>query len=1085
MRPIELTISAFGPYAGIETVRFDELGNSGLYLVCGDTGAGKTTIFDAISFALYGRASGGDRETKTLRSDFASPNAETYVELTFSYRSKTYKVWRQPAYMRPKKRGEGYTPVKPDARLEFLDEREKKPVTKVTDVDAAIQDLLGIDRDQFGQIVMIAQGDFRRLLSANTEQRRTIFRKLFGTQQLERFEAELERRKKELKNEGDRIKQATAIHAGSIKFLPGDNRATLLQEKLRDDTLTLDWLVEMLEELNAEHAQAYGQATAKRDELKSETAELSLKLDRAGQRARIESELQTKEHALAERQAERPALEEHLREQAKTEPERQRLTDEAAQERETLKAYDEHDLALRAFHQAVALHQKNKDAQDAAQDTLTQKKTELEAAQAATERLTGADAAAAEAAAKVREAQKTCSEAQQCMDKHAQVDSHRAAMQQNRVLAAKAAQEKEAAERQVQGAQDAIQRLQTAVQQLENAPAHIEQAKATLERTHQAKNQAEESRSALESAIKESQAAENAAKAMQISYTQAQQSADKATAAWAQANKAFLDEQAGILAGKLELHTPCPVCGSLEHPHPATMAEHAPSQEDVEELYRIQSLKHQESNRASQEASQANAVAREKNEQAERLIQQWGTLEAIGKRLASTQQEEIEALDALDAAQKDANKLQAAKDSLLKAEEIRKKAEARANSHAERMNMLLTEAQVEEGKAESILNTLQEQDADKARAKLDHAKDELALAAKSLKHARAEQAAFAQAKETSQRLADECDAAQKALEQAASAAMDAFADAQSKKAQADALAKQLKRENKAQAEAFIQERTAAAQALTAAYETARAKLDANTAAVAEARSACDTLKQQLASLDQVGLSDLQAQHAQATKKLAESEELASILRTYVESNESAYNEVKKLASAHADTARFYGEMESLANTASGTLKSKARISFEIYVQSLYFDRVLEAANRRLLAMTNNRYELVRRIETTSMKGKTGLDMDVMDHYTGKSRDASSLSGGESFKASLALALGLSDTAQAHAGGIQLDTMFVDEGFGSLDQESLQLAIKALTELSGGNKLVGIISHVEELKESIDRKIVVKRGREGSSLHIEA
>ncbi len=160
------------------------------------------------------------------------------------------------------------------------------------------------------------------------------------------------------------------------------------------------------------------------------------------------------------------------------------------------------------------------------------------------------------------------------------------------------------------------------------------------------------------------------------------------------------------------------------------------------------------------------------------------------------------------------------------------------------------------------------------------------------------------------------------------------------------------------------------------------------------------------------------------------------------------------------------------------------MSFETYVQTLYFDRVLEAANQRLRVMTSGRYELKRNVEGRSRAMQTGLDIDVLDAYTGKCRDAGTLSGGEAFKASLALALGLSDVVQAHAGGIQLDAMFIDEGFGSLDQESLQLAVKTLTELTGGGKLVGIISHVEELKEGIDRKIVVNRGQNGSTLRVE-
>ena len=921
MRPIELTMSAFGPYAGVETVRFEDLGSTGLYLVCGATGAGKTTIFDAISFALYGKTSGNERDTKSLRSDFAAPKTESYVELTFGYRGKTYKVWRQPAYMRPKQRGEGWTEVKPDARLDFLDEEGRKPVTKVRDVDAAVQEILGIDREQFSQIVMIAQGDFRKLLSANTEQRRTIFRKLFGTHQLERFEAELDRKKKDLKAEGERIKQSTKTLAAQVAFMPEDQREALLKEKQSQDVLTLDWLLDLLEELGGEYSGAYAQAAERQSDLQKQLTDLNLNLDRAARRAELEAKLATEEKTLAEQTAAHPALEAAFDQQAQKEPERQSLLDEAAQERSTLQSYDEHEQALLEFNQAATRHQNCKNAKEQAQAALDQKSEQLKAAQESERRFANADAEAAEAAAAVREAQTKLDAGQQDLRR-------------------------------------------------------------------------------LESAMADSQKAQRVAQKALQKYAAASEAAQKARIAWVNAYQAFLDEQAGILAQKLETAQPCPVCGSLDHPNPAVKAEHAPTQEEVDALQRTSTAQDAAMSKASQDSSLAGGVAQEKAQMVEQIVQESGTLESIQKRIAEAQTNAAEAMQ--------------------------KQEQARAN-----------------------------------------------------------QKALAKAKQAAEKLQRECQDIQNALEQATAAETEALADARSKNTRAKTLAGGLKRASKAEAEAFIQEKQTAANALATALEAARAQLEQNNNRIAAARSACSTIKQDLENLEQLDLEALKAQQGNTARTLAEAEEAVRQIRSRMDQNQSTRAAVEKLVAQHADTARFYGEMESLANTANGTLSGKAKISFEIYVQGIYFDRVLEAANRRLTIMTNGRYELVRRKESTTNKGKTGLDLDVMDHYTGKSRDASSLSGGESFKASLALALGLSDTAQMHAGGIQLDTMFVDEGFGSLDQESLQLAIKTLTELSGGNKLVGIISHVEELKESIDRKIVVERCREGSKLRIEA
>ena len=272
--------------------------------------------------------------------------------------------------------------------------------------------------------------------------------------------------------------------------------------------------------------------------------------------------------------------------------------------------------------------------------------------------------------------------------------------------------------------------------------------------------------------------------------------------------------------------------------------------------------------------------------------------------------------------------------------------------------------------------------------------------------------------------------------------------------------------------------------MTRALENARTAKEGLERQIRASAAQQDAWEQQLAGISEPPVSELEAtlgqQREQRSALQAQHEEVSSRLR----SSASIIEHLHAIASEAQGIEQSYGELAALANTANGKLTGKDKITFEVYLQGMYLDRVLAAANRRLDVMTNGRYELIRRRESTSMRSQTGLDLDVIDNYTGKARDSSSLSGGESFKASLSLALGLSDVVQSHAGGIELDTMFIDEGFGSLDQESLQLAIKTLTELSGSGKLVGIISHVDELKESIDRKIVVTRGITGSSLRIE-
>ena len=277
--------------------------------------------------------------------------------------------------------------------------------------------------------------------------------------------------------------------------------------------------------------------------------------------------------------------------------------------------------------------------------------------------------------------------------------------------------------------------------------------------------------------------------------------------------------------------------------------------------------------------------------------------------------------------------------------------------------------------------------------------------------------------------------------------------------------------------------------LVSAFEAARGNLSDRELAVSKLEERANTLEAQISALDvddSVSVDELESQLNLARARANELARQKAAAEQRREANGEIARQLEELGDRAATVNARFGELDSLAKTAGGTLVGKERITFETYLQARWFDRVLAAANRRLLVMTDGRYELVRHSGQRSGSGaaQSGLDLDVRDSFTGRPRAASSLSGGESFKASLALALGLSDVVQANAGGIELDTMFVDEGFGTLDEESLQLALRTLTELSGSNKLVGIISHVDELRTSIDRKIVVEAGRTGSTLHIE-
>lgn len=906
MKPLKLTMSAFGPYAAETVIPLDELGDEGLYLICGDTGAGKTTLFDAISFALFGEVSGSARGTKSLRSDFAAPDAETYVELEFSYRGKRYRIRRSPLHERPKKRGQGTTVVQPAVEFE---QPERPPITKLTEANEAVEALLGIDRNQFSQIVMIAQGEFRRLLVASTKERGEIFRKLFETGALARFQEQLDAERRALQTEHDALKRATEALCNQADF--GDTSARALEraERLSNGTASTSWLAEALEAQLAEDGAALEREDAALADLRTEQERTAQRLAVAQQAEAAQAEMKKADEAKAEaerRLAEaRPALE---RERAR-DGERAEVARTLAAEEASLAAYAQLETAERSLAAA------RRTAHSAAAD---------------------ADAAARDLAA---------------------------------TAAACAAAEQEAA------------RLEGAEGDLARTEGGAKDARAALERHRALAAEWERTRQACDGARE--------------AYREAADEAQRRAREHLDAQRRYLDGQAGILAANLEAGAPCPVCGATEHPRPAQALEDAPSKEQIEAL------------RARSDAAASLAEER-----------------------------------------------------------ARKAAAAQATF-------------------ESVARELPFADACAIRDETARLADAAEAANRSLADARARQSAYAKARRTLAESSRRRDELAKAKDAAASRAAEARQRESAAEASCAALRERLPHRDKAQAEESVARLRKHRDQLQRALEVAEKTVADGEAAERQAEARRSALE---AHVESGGATDAAAEQ----QRLADLKGKAAVLEARRDALAARIGANRRLRSAAADNAQRaegiderYGDVALLADTACGKQSGKDRVSFETYVQGLYFDRIIAAANRRLEAITNGRYRLQRRGSSLNRRAQTGLDLDVFDSYTGKARDAGSLSGGESFEASLSLALGLSDEVQSHAGGIQLDTMFIDEGFGSLDPEALQQAIKVLSTLTGGGKLVGIISHVEELKGAIDRKIVVSASRNGSTIALES
>ena len=928
MRPLRLTLSAFGPYAAQTTLDLEKLGKGGLYLITGDTGAGKTTIFDAITYALYDHSSSGIREGSMLRCKYADDKTPTFVELEFEVHGVRYMVRRNPEYQRPKARGEGMTTEKADATLTYPDDRP--PVTKAKDVTAAVQEIIGLDYNQFSQIVLIAQGQFTKLLNASTEERSRIFRKLFRTQRYAQLQERLQAEAAALNQQRTAQNAKLDSLLGGLQFAPDDPDAEALRvlcaQTVPETALTL------LDALTARQAAALEEAGTALHTTEAQLDTVQRQLGAAAQAQRLAQQLTARQAELA---AARPALD-----AARAEADRH--AGDAAQLDALTAQVTQAQSALAAYDALDALCRQQTEARDAAR---------LAAAQAHKRRT--------------------------------QLDSLNAALT--------------AAETELAALADADTRLLA----LQNRSAQLTQRGEALTK--------------LEQRLADCQRQAKAAHKAQESYRAAAAAQDEARTRQNTLERAFLDAQAGLLAESLVEGAPCPVCGSTHHPARALLPHTAPTQAQVEAARQAAAEADLQAQNASAAAQSALAAANEAKTSLrrdaetllpERFTAPEGTVPLTFALMTNVLAEENAALQT---AQTDCK------------------------------------AQCRQAEADC-----------RRKAQLE---------------------ADRQAK-TRQR---------PALEQAAAEA-DRSAAAQN--ASADALEGQIAERRaalpyprRADAQAALDKLEADRRALRTGMDTAQRRLKQAEQSVAAAEAAVEALTaQQTAAQKELPARSAEELTAQQTELTAAREALRSRekqLSAQLLPNRKTAAQYRAAAEARQTLESRWQWVSALAATAGGTLTSKQKIKLEAYIQMNYLDRILRYANTRLMQMTAGQYEL-ERIGAENQRSQSGLDLGVIDHYNGTRRSVKTLSGGESFKASLALALGLSDEVQSSAGGIRLDTLFLDEGFGSLDEESLELAIRVLSGLTEGDRLVGIISHVGALKDRIDRQVVVHKARTGGS-----
>lgn len=916
MRPLILKMSAFGPYAGETVIPMQKLGTKGLYLITGDTGAGKTTIFDAICYALYGEASGETRDASMLRSKYADIDTPTEIELTFSHNGKEYRVARNPEYFRPAKRGEGLKKQTADACLYMPD---GKNISKTTEVTKAIEGLLGINREQFSQISMIAQGDFKKLLLADTDERQVIFRKLFKTEPYLKLQKELLEKSKEISIQVSDAKKSINQYISDIA-VDEDNVLAIEVEKAKNGALPLEDSIELLEKLIVQDKDIYKNK-------QQELSEINKVLESVNESIGAAETVYKAKKVLEE-------AEENLKKELPTE-----------------------ELLKENYEQAK--NNLNK------KDDFTKQITVLE------------------------EEIKKYADLERCQEEIARAESENDKTTEH---LSKITTEKETAE-------EEINKLKQELESLKDAGIALEKYKNELSK----KQELLESIDELEKDTVKCDKERERLKTAQDKYLQDNTLFTKLKQTYEDMDQAFRDGQAGILAERLADGEKCPVCGSTSHPHKAERLKETPSEIEREKAKEDMEEARNTANESSNEAGNIKtALEIKENNLKEASKKLFGIddlndisecIETERKSVSSDIEKIQEAIS--EEERKVARKTKLEEEIIPEKDATIKNIETDINSTKEQLSVITT--RIEEGKKQ-----------------IEGFKKSFTLSVKD------------------------------------------------------------------EAEAKKEELLSSVNNIQAAYDKADEELKKCNERLATFRAEIESSKKALVGAKEIDIEEEKNRKAELEGKQSEIIKQIQTVGSRIDNNEAVLSNVTSQSAKVVEIEKRLQWISALSKTANGDISGKEKIKLETYIQTTYFDRIINRANLRFMEMSGGQYELKRQEEASNKKSQSGLELSVIDHYNGTERSVKTLSGGESFMASLSLALGLSEEVQSSAGGIMIDTMFVDEGFGSLDSDSLDQAYKALAGITEGNRLVGIISHVADLKTKIDNQIIITKEKSGGS-----
>ncbi len=1045
MRPLRLELSAFGSYAAKTVIDFSNI-SGGLFLVTGDTGAGKTTVFDGITYALYDQTSGGRRNGNMMRSQYAPDDADTYVDFTFSYRDQEYRVRRNPEYLRAGKRrykDGSVRLVRESAGVELTMPDGKVYRGKKRETDQKIVKILGLTAEQFTQTAMIAQGDFLKLLLAESKERKKIFSHIFQTQICSRLQEELKERagnlyrqleenQRSVKSEMSRVKlEENTFHAmEKWKELIGQDIPSY-----EDIFQTLQEIIDrgIREEKELSHKAEGLQERMQKLRDKKQEGEAYLKLKEAWEKEKRKKEelagrqdyfQELESRLLSGRKAERAAQAERLFLQITEicEKNRKELEETRRELARTEKQRKEKEILFREA-------EKNS---SRTEEQYAGKIVILQSALPVYEEITALEGQKRriESELRIKEAQ-----TKEAKEKEEELEAKRV----------------EAAH-----AQKVYAKVQVRLEALEHQKNDLQRWKQQL--------------NGLESKRQELQSKEKCCRKKKEEYDR--KHADYLTCLQKYESKyqAFLEGQAGFMAQNLKEGLPCPVCGSIHHPTPCRLSKESPAQADVDQAKRArdqaEEVRNQYAEAYQRETSGYQTLRDIFLQEYENIFPNEEGLDAeeqIEQELEKTKKKEDELQDHLIHTWKE-------KDRCLKAQELEKEMQKELETIKEQSSQFRQEQEQLMLKNKELETTLTTKKEGLPAADAKEAQERLQSMRQRVSRAKAESTKAEEAYQKTRKKQNQLEGQEERLEKTC------------QQNESDRVWRMKEFQRTLSEQGFPDESSYRKSVIgDIEMKAAEEKLKSYRESCKEADGRIQSLNEQLHEKDPVDLPAVMQEMEQVEQEYSVTSKKHLQIYEKNRRNQEVMEKMRHLEDVDGGLQKEYEKVSRLSKTANGTLIGSVKLDFETFVQRQYFKQIIQAANQRLIRMTSGEFLLqCRQIEHLGSQGQAGLDLDVYDMAGDSVRDVRTLSGGESFMASLSMALGLSDIVQNTAGAVSIETMFVDEGFGALDDEAREEAIRALSDLAGERRLVGIISHVNELKEQIERKLVITKTEHGST-----